>query len=497
MSTDLLETKRVDRPTQELAAANERSIYEVGDYYDEMFRGDGRPRISCEPLNNTINSISPEDLRRRQLAADRSMIQMGITFNVYGDDQGNERVIPFDIVPRVVQGREWSWIEEGLKQRITALNLFLQDIYNRQSIIRDGVIPREVIETSTAFRRQCIGLTPPKGIWCHITGTDLVRNRDGQMFVLEDNLRCPSGVSYVLQNRRLMKQSFPELFQQSGIRPVDDYCSRLLDALQYLSKDTSTETKVALLTPGSANSAYFEHSFLAQQMGIDLVDGRDLAMSDGSVYMRTTQGFEKIDVLYRRIDDDFLDPNCFRSDSLLGVAGMMEAYRSGRIALANAPGTGLADDKGIYTYVPAIIRYYLDQNPILPNVPTYRCWVDSERDHVLNHMSDLVVKPVNEAGGYGLMIGPHASQAERDSMTDSIRANPRNYVAQPTLSLSRVPVVTPQGLRGRHVDLRPFIIYGSDIFVLPGGLTRVALQPGSLVVNSSQGGGSKDTWVLT
>ena len=497
MSTDLAEMDIVGSVPAELDDPNVAPVYEVGDFYDEMFRGDGRPRISCESLHDSIAAISPHDLRRRQLAADRSMLQLGITFNVYGDDQGSERVIPFDIVPRVVHGREWSWIEEGLKQRITALNLFLQDIYNRQSIVRDGVIPQEMIETSKAFRKQCLGLTPPNNIWCHITGTDLVRNRDGQAFVLEDNLRCPSGVSYVLQNRQLMKQSFPQLFQQSGIRPVDDYCGRLLDALQFLAEDRSSVPKVALLTPGASNSAYFEHSFLAQQMGIDLVEGRDLAVSDGCVYMRTTKGFEKIDVLYRRIDDDFLDPTSFRSDSMLGVAGMMEAYRAGRIALANAPGTGLADDKGIYTYVPDIIRYYLDQSPILPNVPTYGCWRDSERDHVLNHLHELVVKPVNEAGGYGLMIGPQASSAERQAMGDRIRANPRNYIAQPTLSLSRVPVVTPEGLSGRHVDLRPFIVYGRDIFVLPGGLTRVALKPGSLVVNSSQGGGSKDTWVLT
>jgi uncharacterized circularly permuted ATP-grasp superfamily protein len=334
-------------------------------------------------------------------------------------------------------------------------------------------------------------------VWCHITGTDLVRDTDGQYYVLEDNLRCPSGVSYVLQNRQLMKQTFPQLFERSAIRAVDDYCSRLLDALQYLMGDQTRSPSVALLSPGMYNSAYFEHSFLAQQMGIDLVEGRDLVVSDGFVYMRTTKGFERIDVLYRRIDDDFIDPKAFRADSMLGVPGLMDAYRHGRIALANAPGTGVADDKVVYAYVPQIIKYYLSEEAIIPNVPTFVCCDDTQRQHVLANMDKLVVKPANESGGYGLMIGPRATQEERDTCADQVRANPRNYIAQPTLSLSRVPVLTDDGLQGRHVDLRPFIVYGKDIFVLPGGLTRVALKKGSLVVNSSQGGGSKDTWVLT
>lgn len=495
MSTDLAEVDVVQSST--LDATSNEQVYNPGNFYDEMFQGQDCVRETCQSLHQSLAEISPEELFRRQQAADRSMIQLGITFNVYEDSRGTERAIPFDIIPRVIEQKEWSWIEAGLKQRITALNLFLQDIYNQQMIVRDGVIPEEVIQTSRAFRHQCIGITPPKNIWCHITGTDLVRHNDGQLYVLEDNLRCPSGVSYVLQNRRLMKRSLPTLFQQSGVRPVDDYCSRLLDALQYLVEDTRPMAKAAVLSPGAANSAYFEHSFLAQQMGIELVEGRDLVVSKGDVYMRTTKGLEKIDVLYRRIDDDFLDPKAFRQDSMLGVSGLMESYRSGQIALANAPGTGVADDKGIYTYVPSIIRYYLNEYPIIPNVPTFACWRPSERDHVLTHLDELVVKPVNEAGGYGLMIGPHASVAERKAMAERIRANPRNYIAQPTLSLSRVPVVTPQGLKGRHVDLRPFTVYGRDVFVLPGGLTRVALEPGSLVVNSSQGGGSKDTWVLS
>jgi uncharacterized circularly permuted ATP-grasp superfamily protein len=473
------------------------SQYQSDGFYDEMFDPHGQPRPDCDPLFQRMQSLSADDLVRRQRAADRSMVQLGITFNVYGDNQGRERIIPFDIVPRIIANREWDWIELGLKQRITALNEFLEDIYHEQRIVRDGVVPQHVIATATGFREQCVGLTPPRGIWCHITGTDLVRDRDGQIYVLEDNLRVPSGVSYVLQNRQLMKQTFPHLFEQTTIRPVDDYCSRLLDALQFLREEHVRTPSVALLSPGSFNSAYFEHSFLAQQMGIDLVEGRDLVVSDGFVYMRTTKGFERIDVLYRRIDDDFLDPLVFRKDSMLGVPGLMNAYRLKRIALANAPGTGVADDKVVYAYVPQIIKYYLDEDPIIPNVPTYVCWDEAQRNHVLANLDTLVVKPANESGGYGLVIGPRASEAERAACADLIRANPRNYIAQPTLSLSRVPVLTEGGLEGRHVDLRPFIVYGREIYVLPGGLTRVALKKGSLIVNSSQGGGSKDTWVVS
>jgi uncharacterized circularly permuted ATP-grasp superfamily protein len=473
------------------------SEYEIGEFYDEMFDVGGEARTDCQPLLGRMQMMTADDLTRRQKAADRSMVQLGITFNVYGDTQGHERIIPFDIVPRIITNQDWQWLERGLKQRITALNLFLQDVYNEQRIVRDGVVPEHVVATATGFRKQCIGLKPPRGIWCHITGTDLVRDNDGQYYVLEDNLRCPSGVSYVLQNRQLMKQTFPQLFEQTSIMPVDDYCSRLLDALQYLREDSVHTPSVALLSPGSFNSAYFEHSFLAQQMGIDLVEGRDLVVSDGFVYMRTTKGFERIDVLYRRIDDDFIDPEAFRADSMLGVPGLMEAYRAGRIALANAPGTGIADDKVVYAYVPKIIEYYLSEEAIIPNVPTFVCWDDTQRQHVLENLDKLVVKPANESGGYGLMIGPRASEEERAKCGEQIRGNPRNYIAQPTLSLSRVPVLTESGLEGRHVDLRPFIVYGREIFVLPGGLTRVALKKGSLVVNSSQGGGSKDTWVVS
>jgi uncharacterized circularly permuted ATP-grasp superfamily protein len=388
-------------------------------------------------------------------------------------------------------------LERGLCQRITALNMLIDDLYHDQRIVKDGVLPEHVVQTAKGFRPQCVGLKPPRGVWCHITGTDLVRDTDGQYYVLEDNLRCPSGVSYVLQNRQLMKQTFPQLFDRLAIRPVDDYCSRLLAALQYLMGDQSRSPSVALLSPGIHNSAYFEHSFLAQQMGIDLVEGRDLVVSDGFVYMRTTKGFERIDVLYRRIDDDFLDPRAFRKDSLLGVPGLMDAYRAGRIALANAPGTGIADDKVVYAYVPQVIKYYLSEDPIIPNVPTYVCCDDAQRRHVLANLDKLVVKPANESGGYGLMIGPRARTDEHAHCAEQIKADPRNYIAQPMLNLSRVPILCENGLEGRHVDLRPFIVYGRDVYVLPGGLTRVALKKGSLVVNSSQGGGSKDTWVVS
>lgn len=495
-----LSSQSQDATTQSssTAVAEHPADYDSGGFYDEMFDAEAYPRPDCAPLWNRINSISDADIRRRQKAAERSMHQLGITFNVYGDKEGNERIIPFDIVPRIIPGEEWKRLDEGLKQRIEAINHFIQDIYHDQKIIKDGVIPEHVIATAKGFRKQCVGITPPKGVWCHITGTDLVRGGDGQIYVLEDNLRCPSGVSYVLQNRQLMKQTFPQVFEQASVLPVDDYCSKLLGALQYLMEDRGHSPRVALLSPGIYNSAYFEHSFLAQQMGIDLVEGQDLIVSDDFVYKRTTHGFERVDVIYRRIEDDFLDPKAFREDSMLGVPGLMQAYMAGNVALANAPGTGVADDKVIYTYVPAMIEYYLGiKEPLIPNVPSYLCWDDAQRDHVLKNLDKLVVKPANEAGGYGLLIGPQSTQAERDETAAQIKANPRNFIAQPTLSLSRVPVLTEQGLRGRHVDLRPFIVYGAEPYVLPGGLTRVALKEGSLVVNSSQGGGSKDTWVVS
>ncbi len=470
--------------------------YETGDFFDEMFGENGQPRAAARPLARTIESLPDGELMIRQQAADQALVQMGITFNVYGESAGMEKTLPFDLVPRIVQAAEWDRIERGLKQRIRALNLFIDDLYHEQKIIRDGVVPGEIIFTSKAFRRQCAGFNPPRGIWCHITGTDLVRHRDGQIYVLEDNLRCPSGVSYVLENRHLMKSLFPEVFAASRIRPVSNYPIRLRDMLEYLAPEGVGSPRIVLLTPGVYNSAYFEHSFLAQQMGVELVEGGDLIVSDGYVWMRTTHGFERVDVIYRRIDDDFLDPEAFNPESMLGVPGLMEVYKAGNVSLANAPGTGVADDKVIYAYVPRIIKYYLDQAAILPNVPTYVCSEDDDLKYVVEHLDELVVKAANESGGYGMLVGPHSTQRQCAEFAERIQANPRNYIAQPTLSLSRVPTIVKDHLEGRHVDLRPYILYGKDIFVLPGGLTRVALKKGSLVVNSSQGGGTKDTWVL-
>lgn len=471
-------------------------MYTCGGFYDEMFEGPGRVRPAYHPLMDRLRETPDEDIIRRQRAAELSFLQSGITFNVYGDEEGTERIWPFDIVPRIIDREEWQWVEKGLKQRIYALNEFINDIYNDQKIIKDGKVPEHLIGSASSLRKQCLGVKPPRGIWCHITGTDLVRGGDGQLYVLEDNLRCPSGVSYVLQNRQIMKQTFPYLFETCRIEPVDDYPNELLEAMQYLMSDQISEPSVAVLSPGMYNSAYFEHSYLAQQMGVQLVEGRDLVVQDGFVYMRTVQGFQRVDVLYRRIDDDFLDPEAFNPESVLGVPGIMEAYKEGRVALANAPGTGVADDKVVYAYVPQMIEYYLGEDVILPNVPTYLCSEDSQRQHVLENIDQLVVKAANESGGYGMLIGPKSTAQQRDHFKELIQAQPRNYIAQPTLQLSRVPVIMEGRLEGRHVDLRPFIIYGEDIYVLPGGLTRVALVKNSLVVNSSQGGGSKDTWVV-
>ena len=468
--------------------------YSTAGFFDEMFETDGAVRREAEPLVRMIESLDDGDLRRRQQAAERALLYSGITFNVYGDESGREKIFPFDIVPRIVKRVEWDRIERGLRQRIEALNLFIDDVYHEQKIIKDGVVPEHVIRSATAFREECIGLTPPRRIWCHITGTDLVRDGDGTIYVLEDNLRCPSGVSYVLENRRIMKQTFPQVFEVSRVRPVDDYPSRLLGVLQSLT-DVATP-RVVVMTPGSYNSAYFEHSFLAQQMGAQLVEGRDLLVVDGRVVMRTTKGFEPVDVIYRRLDDDFLDPEVFRADSVLGVPGLMAVYKAGRVALANAPGTGVADDKVVYAYVPKFIKYYLGEETIIPNVPTYLCWDEKDAVFVLENLDKLVVKAANESGGYGMLVGPHATAAQRADFAARIRAYPRNYIAQPTLALSCVPVIIENHFEARHVDLRPYILYGKEISVLPGGLTRVALKKGSLVVNSSQGGGSKDTWVI-
>ncbi len=470
--------------------------YDTAEFFDEMLLPDGCARSGARLLKERIESLPNGELLLRQEAAERLLLQSGITFNVYGDSAATEKIFPFDVIPRIVEASEWDWIEKGLKQRVCALNLFINDIYHEQKIVRDNVVPEYLIRSARSFREACVGLNPPQGIWCHITGTDLVRDRDGQIYVLEDNLRCPSGVSYVLENRRVMKRTFPQVFEASRVRPVDEYPSRLLFMLQSLFPAALESPKVAVLSPGMYNSAYFEHAFLAQQMGVDLVEGRDLVVVNGQVMMRTTKGFERVDVLYRRIDDDFLDPQVFRPDSLLGVRGLMDVYKRGRVALANAPGTGIADDKSIYAYVPKIIEYYLGEKIIIPNVPTYICAKAEDRAYVVSHLDELVVKAVNESGGYGMLVGPHCTQNERAEFARRIEDNPRNYIAQPTLGLSRAPVIVESQFAGRHVDLRPYILYGKDIYVLPGGLTRVALKKGSLVVNSSQGGGSKDTWVL-
>ena len=470
--------------------------YRLDGFFDETIGPDGAPRPGSKKLIERLERMTYRDLLGRQQAAERALLHLGITFQVYSDAQGTEKIFPFDIIPRVIEAGEWTRIERGLKQRIHALNLFIDDIYHGQRILKEGVIPAELILTARSFRTACVGLKPPRGVWCHITGTDLVRDRDGTLYVLEDNLRCPSGVSYVIENRRIMKSTLPSLFQDVPIRPVGDYPGRLLDTLLHLAPEGLANPQAVILTPGVFNSAYFEHSFLAQQMGVELVEGRDLVVFDGHVHMRTSRGFERVDVIYRRVDDDFIDPEVFRPDSMLGVPGLMKVYQEGRVALANAPGTGVADDKVVYAYVPEMIRFYLGEDAILPNVPTYLCWREKDLRFVLDNIEKLVVKPANESGGYGMLVGPAASKSECEAFAQKVAAQPRNYIAQPTLGLSRAPVIVDGRLEGRHVDLRPYILYGRDIFVLPGGLTRVALRKGSLVVNSSQGGGSKDTWVL-
>lgn len=465
--------------------------------YDEMFDGRGIPRPASAHFVTRLESISENDLCQYQRTAEMSLYNLGITFTVYGHEDGTEKIWPFDLLPRIIDGQEWSMVERGLKQRVQALNLFIGDIYNERQIIRDGVVPAELIESSKTIRPQMVGFRPPQGAWCHISGVDLVRDRDGTIYVLEDNLRCPSGVSYVLENRELMKRTFPQVFDGMAVQPVEDYPERLLETLLSCAPPSASSTpRAVLLTPGMYNSAYFEHTYLAQQMGVELVQGSDLVVHNGYVHMRTTHGLQRVDVIYRRIDDDFLDPKAFRADSALGVAGLLEAYLAGRVTLANAPGTGVADDKAVYAYVPDMIRYYLKEDPILSNVPTYVCSDPVHKQHVLTNLDKLVVKPTNESGGYGILMGPMASEAERAACADAIQNNPRNFIAQPMLQLSTIPTLIGDRICPRHVDLRPFVLCGKDIYVMPGGLTRVALREGSMVVNSSQGGGSKDTWVL-
>lgn len=468
--------------------------YKTGGFFDEMFTADGQTRSGYTFFKERVEQLSNEEFMRRQISAERALMAMGITFNVYSENEGTERIMPVDIIPRIVSAQEWEKMEKGLIQRITALNLFLADIYSDQKIIKDGIIPKEVIYSSKNYLEPCMGIKPPKNIWIHITGTDLIRGNDGEYMVLEDNLRCPSGVSYMMENRELLKQTFPEVVAKTQIRPIADYPHKLLQMLRFISD--RPEPTVVVLTPGIYNSAYFEHSYLAQQMGVELVDARDLVVHEGYVKMRTTKGFKIIDVIYRRIDDTFLDPKTFNPDSLIGIPGIFDVYKKGKIALANAPGTGVADDKVIYAYVPRIIKYYLGEDPIIDNVKTYICSEPNDLKFVLENIGDLVVKEANEAGGYGMLIGPKSTLEEQENFKKYILANPRNYIAQPTISLSRVPCLIDDHAEGRHVDLRPYILYGDGVNVMPGGLTRVALRKGSLVVNSSQGGGSKDTWVL-
>lgn len=471
--------------------------YKTQSFYDEYFEADGTPRPVVRSFLQHLGQIPATELYNRQHTAEKAFLNLGITFSVgAGKKGGIDRIFPFDIIPRMIEHREWQKIEAGLKQRIRALNLFLQDIYNEKRILKDRIIPKEIIRSGKNYLKACEGLRPPQGIWCHITGTDLVWDKDGTPYVLEDNLRCPSGVSYVLENRSAVKKAFPGFFRNYAIEPVVNYPEELHDMLRYIAPNKMRKPMVVVLTPGIYNSAYFEHSILAQRMGVQLVEGRDLVVQNKKVYMKTTGGLQRVDVIYRRIDDVFLDPKVFRSDSVLGVAGLMEAYRSGNVSLANAPGTGIADDKVVYKFVPDMIRYYLTEEPILANVPTYLCLYDKERKYVLENLQKMVVKPANEAGGYGMLMGPSSTEKERRTFAALIKKNPRDYLAQPVLSLSRVPTLIGRRVEGRHTDLRPYILYGKNIYVMPGGLTRVALKKGSLIVNSSQGGGSKDTWVL-
>lgn len=471
--------------------------YELNGVFDEMFQATGVPRPHYEPVFRQLSNLSESAFQRRRRMADLAFRNQGITFTVYNDATGVERIFPFDLVPRIVPAFEWSVIEKGLEQRIRALNMFCQDIYHGQHILRDKIIAPDLIYSAKMFRREMINVNVPNDIYVHVCGTDLVRGSDGKYLVLEDNSRTPSGVSYVLENRTIMKRVMPQLFESYPVRSVEDYPLNLLQCLKDLSLRPIDDPTIVVLTPGIYNSAYFEHSFLARQMGVELVEGKDLIVNNGRVYMRTTAGLRRVDVIYRRVDDDFLDPLCFRPSSILGVPGLMNAYRCGNVALANAVGTGVADDKAIYPFVPKIIKYYLGQEAILENVPTYVCANKDERNYVLEHIHELVVKSTNESGGYGMLMGHQASRAERDEFASKIKADPRNFIAQPVVELSQHPSLIGNRFAGRRVDLRPYILYSTKkVLITPGGLTRVALQEGSLVVNSSQGGGSKDTWVL-
>lgn len=470
--------------------------YNASPFYDEMFSSPGGPRLHYRVLHQYLQNMTATMFEERRRVSDTAFLYQGITFTVYGEEQGIERIFPFDLIPRIIPFAEWQYIERGLTQRVTALNLFLHDIYHDQRILREKRIPSELVFSSRHFRPEMMGMNIPKDRYIHVVGTDIVRSDDGNYYVLEDNMRSPSGVSYMLENRQVMKRTFADLFSRYNVSPVEHYPQELLTALRAVVPHDYSDATVVLLTPGIHNSAYFEHTFLARQMGIEIVEGRDLVAHQNKIYMRTTDGLKLVDVIYRRVDDDFLDPLVFRKDSVLGLAGLLNAYRAGNVTIANSIGTGVADDKAVYAFVPEMIRFYLGEDPIINNIPTYLGWREDELEYILKNIDKLVVKAVNESGGYGMLVGPHASNEERENFRERVAANPRNYIAQPTLALSCHPTFLEDQLHGCHIDLRPYVLYGDKVVVVPGGLTRVALRKGSLVVNSSQGGGSKDTWVL-
>ncbi|MCP5130647.1 MAG: circularly permuted type 2 ATP-grasp protein [Pseudomonadales bacterium] len=473
------------------------SSYNSRDFYDEIIGTGGRARPATRSLVEFMRKQTIKHLISRQQAADLAIQEMGVSFTVYSEGQNIDRAWPMDIIPRIIALQEWRVLEKGLIQRLTALNMFIHDVYNKQQILKDKVVPREIIESSPDFLKECVGAKPRHSVWSHICGSDLVRDSDGTVYVLEDNLRVPSGVSYMLENRAISKRVLPQLFDRNSIEPVADYPSQLFDMLSSLSPRQLKHPEIVVMTPGVFNSAYFEHAYLAQRMGAELVEGADLVVgSDDKVYMKTIRGLAQVDVIYRRINDDYLDPEVFRPESALGTPGLFRAWRKGNVGLANAPGAGVADDKVVYTFVPSIIKYYLDQDPIIPNVPSYLCVNSKHRQHVLENLENMVVKPANESGGYGMLIGPSSTKKDRAVFADLIKKNPRNYMAQPALRLSTAPTLCGNSIEPRHLDLRPFVLQGKNHYVTAGGLTRVALRKGSLVVNSSQGGGSKDTWIV-
>ncbi len=464
--------------------------------FDEMFDADGQVRPHYQAFAQWLQEQPPEAMVTKRAEADLSFRRVGITFAVYGDEAGTERLIPFDLIPRIIPASDWRLLQAGLRQRVRALNMFIRDIYHDHEIVKAGIIPPEQVFMNPQYRPEMQGIQVPGDVYCHVAGIDVVRAGQGEFYVLEDNLRVPSGVSYMLENRKMMMRLFPELFSRIRVAPVEHYPDLLLDSLRAVAPDERNAPVVAVLTPGMYNSAYFEHAFLAQQMGVELVEGKDLFVDANTLYMRTTRGPKRVDVLYRRIDDDFLDPLAFRADSVLGVPGLLSVYRAGRVVIANAIGTGIADDKSTYIYVPDMIRFYLGEEPLLANVPCWRCSRPDELSYVLAHMHELVIKEVHGAGGYGMLVGPASTRAEIDAFRERVVAAPGNYIAQPTLALSTVPTYVESGIAPRHVDLRPYVLSGRDVVMPAGGLCRVALTEGSLVVNSSQGGGTKDTWVL-